>query len=100
MLEKPPRLKSAKPMLSPCLLSGGAAAKGKPREEVCAIRLKVLCQSAVAELAAERKGAGRGAVVEYPNLPDVVEGFIYPDLFGMGRKLLEEHLPHMSDAAR
>lgn len=43
---------------------------------------------------------GRGAVVEYTNLPDVVAEYIYPVLFGMGEDRLEEHLPYLSEAAR
>lgn len=94
--------KASKPMLSPCLLGG--TTKGQPKEVTCATRLKVLSMSAVNKLNEEKMGAsygsGRGAVVEYTNLPDAVISFIYPDLFGMGQGLLEEHRPYMQKAAK
>lgn len=92
-------------MLSPCLLGG--VARGQPKEVVCATRLKALSMSAVDKLNEEKgedggasRGSGRGAVVEYTNLPDAVTSFIYPDLFGMGKALLEEHRPYMEKAAQ
>lgn len=100
-----PGNKVSKPMLSPCLLGGGI--KGQPKEVTCATRLKVLSMSAVDKLNEEKRedegasrGSGRGAVVEYTNLPDAVISFIYPDLFGMGEGLLEEHRPYMEKAAK
>lgn len=57
-------------------------------------------QAAVDQLEAELQHGGRGAVVEYTNLPDVVTEYIYPVLFGMGNEKLEEHSPHLLEAAR
>ena len=93
-------------MLSPCLL--GAPVKGRAKETACASRLMTLCMSAVEALRAERaalegggtpRGKGKGALVEYINLPDAVTSYIYPELFGMGEELLEQHLPYISRAA-
>eukprot|EP00752_Nemacystus_decipiens_P004564 g4166.t1 len=96
-----PKAKAAKPLMSPCLMSGATAEmKGRPREEVCAARLRTLCQAAVDQLEVELQQDGRGAVVEYTNLPDVVTEYIYPVLFNMGKGKLEEHLPYLSEAAR
>ena len=52
------------------------------------------------QLEVELQQDGRGAVVEYTNLPDVVTEYIYPVLFKMGNDKLEEHLPYLSEAAR
>lgn len=40
-------MKPAKPLMSPCLMTGAGAGekKGRPREEICATRLKSLCQA-------------------------------------------------------
>lgn len=88
--------------MSPCLMSAATGHKGMSKEDICATRLKTLCQSAVKAISEDenREGVGRGAVVEYTNLPDVVAEFIYPDLFGMGQDLLEQHLPYISEAAK
>lgn len=100
-IEKP-TARAAKPMMSPCLMTAAVGVKGESKEFVCATRLKVLCEAAVEAISVgeTRETTGRGAVVEYTSLPDVVTDFIYPDLFGMGQDLLEQHLPYMSEAAK
>lgn len=58
-------------------------------------------QAAVDQLEAElQQQGGRGAVVEYTGLPDVMTEYVYPVLFAMGDDKLEEHLPYLSEAAR
>ncbi|CAN0261949.1 unnamed protein product, partial [Hapterophycus canaliculatus] len=59
-----------------------------------------LPQAAVDQIEVELQAGGRGAVVEYTNLPDALTEFIYPSLFGMGEDKLEEHMPYLSEAAR
>lgn len=75
--------------------------KGRDNEIVCAKHLKDLCDAAVIGMAAWQTGEkpGKGAVVEYTNLPDVVTEFVYPDLFGMGQEMLAEHRPYLEKAA-
>ncbi|CBJ27679.1 conserved unknown protein [Ectocarpus siliculosus] len=91
-----PEGKSGRPPMSPCLMSKPPSdMKGKPKEEICADRLRTLCQAAVDQL----EEGGNGAVVEYTNLPDVVTEYIYPVLFGMGDDKLKDHLPYLSAAA-
>eukprot|EP00752_Nemacystus_decipiens_P012766 g11306.t1 len=80
-----PKAKSMEPIWSPCLMSWPTAVEMKGRAAVDQLELQQ---------------GGRGAVVEYTNLPDVVTEYIYPILFNMGNKKLEEHFPYLWKAAR
>lgn len=67
---------------------------------VVVVAVLLFFQAAVDQIEAELQPGGKGAVVEYPNLPDVMTEYIYPTLFAMGSDKLQEHLPHLSEAAR
>lgn len=99
--------------MAPCLMNGmfrtsHEKTEAFSKETVCARRLKDLCNAAITGMSAqhERVGngdsgsiSGKGAVVEYTNLPKVVTDYLYADHFGMGKELLEAHMPYLSVAA-
>lgn len=78
--------------------------KGGTQEDQCATRLKNLCYAAIYQLEAERArtdvGRAKGAVLEYTKLPEAVTEWLYPEHFGMGRQLLQDHMPQLLGAAR
>lgn len=72
-----------------------------PSPDECLLPFFFLCSLVFPQAAVDQMETdGMGAVVEYTNLPDVMTDYIYPTLFAMGNEKLQEHLPHLSEAAR